>query len=592
MINIRPLLKLFTIATILIIVLSSISFSDVRFVSKTGSSTPPYLTWETASDSIQKCLNICNDGDTVYVANGVYKEFLLINKSIWLLGTSMDSTIINGKDLGDYNTIETTRELHINNFTVIGKGFASGAYYTGIFTTKNNLYVTSCRIEDVDAGLYISSSSGLIDNCIITNVKTGIETFCAADTNKPVISNSMMIINSHGTGAIENQMGGGYLTIIGNIMISKLGNCGIQNDFTIKSWKICNNIISGFFVNIKNTGVLDSSYIVNNILRDDKLITSEWGSIEPGSSNTYIRNNIFSENHIGIKVASPPNTNYNLFWKNDINATNGYGIGPDDIFADPMFVKDTVPNSQMNFDFHLQKYSPAIDKGDPAILDVDGSRSDIGAFGGPYGSVYQYQDLPPLPPKNFTIAYDSLNKVINVTWDKNSASDFSHYIIYRSYTQGFTPDSTNKIMSSDISFFSESLKLSNGKVYYKLTAVDSAGHESYTSEEISVTITGINEPVVNIIGDYQLYQNFPNPFNPTTYISYRLKEEGEVRIILYDIKGELIRVILNETKKAGYYQAEFNAKGLASGIYLYRIEVIGKGNIPVYSNMKKMVFLK
>jgi hypothetical protein len=184
-------------------------FPDVLFVSKTGSSTPPYLSWETASDSIQKCLNICNDGDTVYVAKGVYKEFLLINKSIWLLGTSMDSTIINGKDLGDYNTIETTRDLRINNFTIIGKGFGSGAKYTGIATTKNNLYVMSCRIQDVDAGLYISSSSGLIDNCIITNVDAGIQTFCAADTNKPVISNSIMIIKEYGSSAIENAMGGG-----------------------------------------------------------------------------------------------------------------------------------------------------------------------------------------------------------------------------------------------------------------------------------------------------------------------------------------------------------------------------------------------
>jgi hypothetical protein len=575
-----------------IILFCNIILPDVRFVSKTGSSTSPYTSWETASDSIQKCINICNDGDTVYVANGVYKEFLIINKSIWLLGTSMDSTVINGVNPGDYNIIETTRDFRINNFTLIGKGSGVGQYSAGIVTTKNNLYVTSCRILDVDLGLYISSSSGIIDNCIITNVNLGIQTFCAADTNKPVISNSIMIIKALEDGAIENSMGGGYLTIIGNIMISKIGICGIQNVFTIKSWKICNNIISGFLINIKNSGVLDTSYIVNNILRDDKLVTSEWGSIDDASSNTYIRNNIFSANHIGIKVASPPRTNYNLFWKNDINAINGYGIGPDDIFADPMFVKDTVPNSQMNFDFHLQKYSPAIDKGDPSILDVDGSRSDIGAFGGPYGSVYQYQDLPPLPPKNFIVAFDSLNKVINVTWDKNSASDFSHYNIYRSYTQGFTPDSTNRIMNSDTSFFSESLKLSNGKVYYKLTAVDSAGHESHQSEEISVTVTGINEPVVNIIGDYKLYQNFPNPFNPTTYISYRLKEEGEVRLLLYDIKGELIRVILNETKKAGYYQTEFNAKGLASGIYLYRIEIIGKGNIPVYSNMKKMVFLK
>ena len=50
-----------------------------------------------------------------------------------------------------------------------------------------------------------------------------------------------------------------------------------------------------------------------------------------------------------------------------------------------MFVKDTIPTANGNYDFHLQKYSPAIDKGDPTILDVDGSRSDIGMFGGPLG---------------------------------------------------------------------------------------------------------------------------------------------------------------------------------------------------------------
>ncbi|MBK7497929.1 MAG: hypothetical protein IPI19_02200 [Ignavibacteriales bacterium] len=41
----------------------------IRYVSKTGTSTPPYTSWQTAADSIQKCINICVDGDTVYVAN-------------------------------------------------------------------------------------------------------------------------------------------------------------------------------------------------------------------------------------------------------------------------------------------------------------------------------------------------------------------------------------------------------------------------------------------------------------------------------------------------------------------------------------------
>ncbi|MBI5662327.1 MAG: hypothetical protein HZC46_09290, partial [Ignavibacterium album] len=46
--------------------------ATIRYVSKTGSSTPPYTSWATAADSIQKCINICEYGDTIYVANGVY----------------------------------------------------------------------------------------------------------------------------------------------------------------------------------------------------------------------------------------------------------------------------------------------------------------------------------------------------------------------------------------------------------------------------------------------------------------------------------------------------------------------------------------
>jgi hypothetical protein len=96
----------------------------------------------------------------------------------------------------------------------------------------------------------------------------------------------------------------------------------------------------------------------------------------------------------------------------------------------------------------------------------------------------------------------------------------------------------------------------------------------------------------NTITDYSLIQNYPNPFNPSTKISYLLKEKGFVKLKVYDIRGELVKVLVNETKEAGYYEAEFNGKGLASGVYIYRIEVIGEGNKLVYSDMKKTVLLK
>jgi len=75
-----------------------------------------------------------------------------------------------------------------------------------------------------------------------------------------------------------------------------------------------------------------------------------------------------------------------------------------------------------------------------------------------------------------------------------------------------------------------------------------------------------------------------------------------VKLYVYDIKGELISVLVNEVQEAGYYEVEFGAevgrgqsavgKSLASGVYIYQIFVSNDRSIPVFSDIKKMVFVK
>ena len=81
-------------------------------------------------------------------------------------------------------------------------------------------------------------------------------------------------------------------------------------------------------------------------------------------------------------------------------------------------------------------------------------------------------------------------------------------------------------------------------------------------------------------------QNFPNPFNPTTKITYTILEKSFVQLKVYDPFGKEVAVLVNESKEAGNYEVEFNAWNLASGIYFYQLRTIN------FISTKKMLVVK
>ena len=90
----------------------------------------------------------------------------------------------------------------------------------------------------------------------------------------------------------------------------------------------------------------------------------------------------------------------------------------------------------------------------------------------------------------------------------------------------------------------------------------------------------------NPIVSYELYQNYPNPFNPTTTIRYAIPQDGVVTLKIFDILGQEVATLKNEFQKANRYEVNFNSAGLASGVYIYRLQVNN------FLESKKMILLK
>ena len=113
--------------------------------------------------------------------------------------------------------------------------------------------------------------------------------------------------------------------------------------------------------------------------------------------------------------------------------------------------------------------------------------------------------------------------------------------------------------------------------------------------EVSVNVsTGIPHPERDLPMSVELSQNYPNPFNPTTNISFALPQSGDVRIEVYNIQGQKVATLITENKPAGRHSITFDASRLASGVYIYRMQVTtGEGSALVNEVFtRKMTLIK
>ncbi len=140
---------------------------------------------------------------------------------------------------------------------------------------------------------------------------------------------------------------------------------------------------------------------------------------------------------------------------------------------------------------------------------------------------------------------------------------------------GFVAGHGSTTQKSVYSFSDKQVR--GGTTYYRLRQIDYSGVNFFSH---------IVEVVIENNFSYALYDNYPNPFNPATRISFSLAEKSAVTLNLYNSLGEFVTTIISGQKDAGVYSIDFNATGLSSGIYFYELRA---GD---FRSAKKMILSK
>jgi hypothetical protein len=197
--------------------------------------------------------------------------------------------------------------------------------------------------------------------------------------------------------------------------------------------------------------------------------------------------------------------------------------------------------------------------------------------------IVNYEYLTPVELTSFSASEKNGSVILN--WITASETNNQGFEIERASLtatpsqewekMGFVPGFGTTTEPKNYSYSDNNL---NAGIYtYRLKQIDFDGTQSY-SKEVEVEITS---PI-----EYALEQNYPNPFNPSTTIKYSLAEDGNIKLSVYNILGEVVITLVNNLQKAGRYEVTFDASNFASGVYMYRLEAHN------YSSIKKMLLVK
>lgn len=195
----------------------------------------------------------------------------------------------------------------------------------------------------------------------------------------------------------------------------------------------------------------------------------------------------------------------------------------------------------------------------------------------------------PLPVELTTFTGTTKGSNVELNWKTATEVDNFGFEIQRSTDKniwskvGFVQGYGNSNSVKEYSFVDNQISQS-AKFHYRLKQIDTDGTFDF-SNEIEIKVNAIPK-------EYSLDQNYPNPFNPSTTIRYELPAASRVNVKIFSIIGEQVAELVNEVQLAGFYNQQWNASNLPSGIYLLKIEARELQSEKSFSKVLKMMLVK